>query len=201
MLARLKQLFSGPREYPVEIFGKLPCYQDYISLVTSPASVHWRDWLLERFRDTSLPPEGLWPFIYQHRKNGEVVIGMVRASSDGLREFPFSLFVAGGRAILRSPSESATIWRELAVLHGQLLAAPDIQGVYARCAGRKIVPVPERDGGVPSLVDLLLRTDRGPRLLIVAPGSPGTLHLVWEGGMPEEVFERTWQGLRPQQPA
>jgi hypothetical protein len=202
MLTRLKNLFSGPQAWPVETFGKLPCYQDYISLVTTKASVHWRDWLLAQFRGDTVPPEGLWPFVFQHQKNGMLVVGLIQASSDGLREFPFSLFVACDTKMVSSPAGLTAIWGELKALHWQLLAAPDIQGVYGCCAGRKVSLDPEQSGGsgAQGQKALLHQPGSWPRLLIAGPGNAATLHLVWQGGMPQEEFERNWQGLRPQQP-
>ena len=69
MLKRITHIFSGERAWPVECFGKLPCYQDYISLVITRGAAPWRDWLLANFRHTLVIPEGIWRFVFEPHKN------------------------------------------------------------------------------------------------------------------------------------
>jgi len=195
LMTRLKSLFSGPRAWPVECFGKLPCYQDYVSLVTSRGATRWRDWLLSTYRGETLPPEGVWRFVFESQQHGEPVVGLIQASSDGRREFPFSLFVVGDPRLLRSPAALTAVWEELAALHWQLIAVPDIQGIYTCCAGRKVSLDP---AAVSEKEAQTLRPDSGrwPRLLVAAPGNGGALQLLWQAGMEPAALDRNWQALK-----
>lgn len=192
MLTRLKGLFSGPRTWPVECFGKLPCYQDYISLVTTRGATVWRDWLLATFRGDNLPPDGVWRFLFAARNKGEPVVGLIQASSDGRREFPFSLFVVGDRRLNASAEALQVVWEDLASLHWQLVASPSVQGVYSCCAGRKVTLEAGMTSGREAMVQ-----DGGswPRLLVAASGDAADMRLLWQAGMDAESLQRNWRTI------
>lgn len=196
MLKRIKHIFSGEWAWPVECFGKLPCYQDYISLVITKGASPWRDWLLAYFHETLIIPEGVWRFVFEPHKNCDPVVGLIQASSDGRREFPFSLFVVGDRKLTGSLAALHAVWEELAALHWQLVAAPNVQGIYNGCAGRKVTVAAEMarvdDGPV-------MPPDTGPRprLSVVEKVEHPNLHLLWQAGMSPEMLEHGWQALKP----
>ncbi len=89
----MRKWFKKPKVYDVQVYGKLPFYKDYITVVNLNESVEWRDWMLNVFNDKdAIIPEGLWGFLFQHTGNSAPVAGIIEQSSDGIREFPFSLF-------------------------------------------------------------------------------------------------------------
>lgn len=194
MLSKIKNIFSGERAWPVECFGKLPCYQDYISLVITKGASPWRDWLLTNFRHTILIPAGVWRFVFEPQKNGEPVVGLIQASSDGRREFPFSLFVVGNRKLSGSLTALDAVWEELAALHWQLVASSHVQGIYSSCASRQVMlaaeTIKKEDGSMP-----LPNTGLWPRLSVRKKRDRGGLQPLWQAGMTPEMLERNWQAL------
>ena len=86
--------FKKYRKLKIQVFGKLPIYKDYISIITQTEAIKWKDWLLKNFRHRDELPAGRWPFIFQFsNKSSCLVVGLIEKSSDGQRVFPFSLFV------------------------------------------------------------------------------------------------------------
>jgi len=200
MLASLKKIFSREIEYHVETYGKLPCYKDYISVITSAGAAHWRSWLLDSFQGTIIPPEGVWPFIYQHKKNSDLVVGVIQASSDGLRQFPFTLFVVCSRGNrkggLCSIPLAHSIWQELLDLHQQLVGAEDIQAFYARFYGKRISPSVEKSNGAANDQDFSCnREGEWPQMLVAEKRDARTLHLIRDGKTTNEEFAQNWQRL------
>jgi hypothetical protein len=201
MLATLKKFFSGKADCTVETYGKLPCYKDYISVIFTTGAAQWRTWLLESFQGKSMPPEGVWPFIYQYRKNADLVIGLIQASSDGLREFPFTLFVVCSRGSKRgglcSRSLAVSIWQELESLRQQLIDAKDIQDFYTRLSGKRISLSGKNINNTGLEDQDFSCTWQGdwPQMLVVGTRDARMLHLVRAGGMTNEEFVQNWQRL------
>ncbi len=198
MLTGLKKIFFGRKDHPVETYGKLPCYKDYISVVLTDGAAQWRTWLLESFQGKSMPPEGIWPFIYEHRKNSDLVIGVISASSDGIRQFPFTLFTVCRRARkgLCSRSQARSIWQELEQLYRQLVVSEDIQSFYSQLRGKKISPLIEKE--IPDAEKhefFYNREGEWPRMLVAGKHDSGTLHLVKDGRTTHEEFIQNWQSL------
>ena len=201
MLASLKKFFPGKRDCSVETYGKLPCYKDYISVITTTGAAQWRAWLLESFQGKIMPPDGVWPFIYQYRKNADLVIGLIQASSDGLREFPFTLFVVCSRGSKRgglcSRPMAVSIWEELESLRQQLIEAKDIQDFYARLYGKRVSLLVENINSAGAVDQEFSCTSAGywPQMLVAETRDTGVLHLVREGGTTNEEFVLNWQRL------
>ena len=200
MLSSLKKLFSREVDYHVETYGKLPCYKDYISVITTAGAAQWRSWLLDSFQGKIMPPEGVWPFIYQHKKNSDLVVGVIKASSDGLRQFPFTLFVVCSKGShkggLCSRPLAHSIWKELQDLHQQLIAAEDIQAFYARFYGKRISPSAEKNGIATNDQEFSCNRDgEWPQMLVAEKCDAKILHLVRDGKTSNEEFAQNWQRL------
>lgn len=199
MLTGFKRLFSRKMEYPVETYGKLPCYKDYISIVTTDGAVQWRSWLLEIFQGKCNPPAGVWRFIYQHRKDSDPVVGIILASSDGLRLFPFSLFTvcrkASGQNELCPQLLAVSIWQQLEDIYRSLLGVTDIQDLYAQLYGRKLSPSPDDVAYTGQPGCFYHGRGEWPQILIADPRNSGLLYLVKEGATGIDTFLRNWQQL------
>jgi hypothetical protein len=200
MLASLKKLFSRQVDCHVETYGKLPCYKDYISVITTPAAAQWRSWLLESFQGTIMPPEGVWPFIYQHKKNADLIVGVIKASSDGLRQFPFTLFVVCSKGNrkggLCSRPLAQLIWQELLDLHQHLIGAEDIQSFYTRFSGKTISSSIQKNNTATEDLDLSCnREGEWPRMLVAEDRDARMLHLIRDGKTTNDEFAENWQRL------
>ena len=90
--------------YPLQAYGKLPIYKDFISVgLTDPGAREFRQWIdkgysyrwaeNEAYRDTPIPPYG---FLLRLPESKACVAGMLWGSSDegGLRRFPFAVFLS-----------------------------------------------------------------------------------------------------------
>jgi len=90
----MQKFFGRKDKYTVQAFGKLPLYSDYISVLINETANTWRTWLLNNFgrRGMSIPG-GRWPIAFCPSPRSPLVVGLIEESSDGLREFPFSIFV------------------------------------------------------------------------------------------------------------
>lgn len=200
MLGILKKFFPGKTDYPVETYGKLPCYKDYISVIITEGAVQWRTWLLDSFQGKVMPPEGKWHFIYQHRKEADPVVGVIQASSDGLRQFPFSLFTVcnrgSGRRGFCSRPMAVSIWQQLENMYQPLIRVADIQAFYAQLYGKKISALMEKDINLATEFEFSCnREGEWPLMLVAATSDAGVLHLVKDGKTTNEEFVRNWQGL------
>ena len=76
---------------PLQTFGKLPFYKDYISIVTTSEGLKWQNFLLRSVKEKRLKKRQF--FVYKQRSKDKPVVGIVEPGFDGKREFPFSLFV------------------------------------------------------------------------------------------------------------
>ena len=90
--------------YPLQAYGKLPIYKDFISVgLTDPAAREFRQWIdrgysyrwaeNEAYRETPIPPHG---FLLRLPESKACVAGILWGSSDegGLRKFPFAVFLS-----------------------------------------------------------------------------------------------------------
>jgi type VI secretion system ImpM family protein len=103
-------LGGGPGEkvrtarYPLQAYGKLPIYKDFISVgLTDPAAREFRQWIdrgysyrwaeNEAYRDATISPHG---FLVRLPESKSCVAGVLWGSSDegGLRRFPFAVFLS-----------------------------------------------------------------------------------------------------------
>ncbi|MBF0232048.1 MAG: hypothetical protein HQK65_03305 [Desulfamplus sp.] len=94
-MTTLSGLFGWyPKNIEVQTYGKLPFYEDYISIVTTKQGIKWRDWILNIFGQNGMDiPVGVWPFIFKDTYQSNIIVGLIEPSSDALRSFPFSIFV------------------------------------------------------------------------------------------------------------
>jgi type VI secretion system ImpM family protein len=90
--------------YPLQAYGKLPIYKDFISVgLTDPTAKEFRQWLDrgfsrrwavdEQYRETEIPAHG---FLLRLPESRGYVAGALWGSSDegGLRKFPFTVFLS-----------------------------------------------------------------------------------------------------------
>src|SRR5215470_3109326 len=90
--------------YPLQAYGKLPIYKDFISVgLTDPAAREFRQWIdrgysyrwaeNEAYRETIIPSHG---FLLRLPDSRACVAGVLWGSSDegGLRTFPFAVFLS-----------------------------------------------------------------------------------------------------------
>lgn len=127
------------KQYTVEVYGKLPFYKDYISNVATPETNMWQEWLLKIFgQENTFIPKGIWHFLFFPAKNVNLVTGIVMQGSDGLRHFPFSLFVSLGRPSIKNPLKWAELFAvkdSLNQIYGTLYPLLDINTFYNTIAG------------------------------------------------------------------
>lgn len=89
----IERFFRQENEIAIQAFGKLPFYQDYIAVLNTAEANQWRSWLLSVFSKENLRiPKGRWPFVFNFSPQSKLVVGLIEDSSDGIREFPFSIF-------------------------------------------------------------------------------------------------------------
>ena len=203
-IAQLGALVGKKSALPVETYGKLPCYQDYISVVLTPEANQWRSWLLTAFAGETMPPVGLWPFIYQPRKNGRAVIGFIQASSDGRRQFPFSLFAVVGWNLGKDEqlgwATACSVWAQLQPLHSQVVQCQDVRELFAQLGKATVFPEPGNTPQCPPLLTATPPQEAGhwPLLLIGEASQGWRLHLLLGGSNPETECLRTWHSLAAQ---
>jgi hypothetical protein len=197
MLAGLKKFLWREAELPVETYGKLPCYKDFISVILTESAAQWRNWLLENFQGDFMPPKGCWHFIYQDRKKSLPIVGLIHASSDGIRQFPFTLFTVcshkGRSGGLCSRPTAISIWRALDDLHQQLIGLEDIQAFYRWLSGQKILASMQTiDAEEANLEFLDNQEGEWPRMLVAETSEAKKLHLVKDGRTTSDEFARNW---------
>lgn len=134
-------------QYTVEVYGKLPFYKDYISNVATPETNMWQEWLLKIFgQENTFIPKGIWHFLFSPAKNVNLVTGIVMQGSDGLRNFPFSLFVSLGKPSIKNPLKWAELFAvkdSLNQIYGILYPLSDINTFYNTIAGVRVETHPK----------------------------------------------------------
>jgi hypothetical protein len=87
---------------PVQAFGKLPFYKDYLRWISSAASEDWRCWLVSNYPEEVHLAEAMRPFIFMPASEAPIAVGQIEPSNDGIRDFPFSLFVILDRGVQKT---------------------------------------------------------------------------------------------------
>ena len=187
------------KELPVCSFGKLPIYQDYINFVPDPASNAWKSWLLSSFGhdDLDIPP-GVWPFCYRPVGMTDFLIGVVEPSSDGIREFPFSLFVVwDGKKSLGDWAGLHALWESLISLRGELVVHHDIEPFYQDIGGKTLVleKGASISPGIDSILNACLGQDPGQSLLLVTPLAHQPPVLLSSGDGDSLLAKQQWHQL------
>ena len=136
----IKNIFNPKRKATVEFFGKLSFYRDFITVATSKEAVNWKAWLLDFTGKEYLPlPEGSWPFIFRSSSKSDVLVGLIEDSSDGIREFPFSIFCSISKS--KSVFNQGTldnIWVKLIELRNSIETVSNIDDLYKMLRGKVI---------------------------------------------------------------
>lgn len=197
MLTSLKKVFGGTLKFIVETYGKLPFYKDYIAVVTSGPALQWKSFLLDNFgQDGMKIPQGRWPFIFQAAPRADLVVGFIEASSDGIREFPFSIFTVckSGRGEIPYCQETVSgIWQKLYAIRKRLASVQDIGECYGIIRGRTIlVEVGKKNVQGEFRVD---RSGDWPRLLVAKIGAPLELFMIKDAYTSPHGFIDNWNAL------
>ena len=158
------------KEYTIEAYGKLPFYKDYINLITSLEATAWQEWLLKVFGQKKIfIPTGIWHFLFSTRKETSLVTGIITQSSDGRRNFPFSLFVNLGNNKIKNDFK----WAELFVIKDRLVeiyntlnTVSDINECYNTLSGMTVVTRRK------TTRSRYLRAVNNPNLKFLSTGNP-----------------------------
>jgi hypothetical protein len=129
--------------YTVEVFGKIPFYRDYLSTVQSKEGRQWKDWILSNYGRRIQVPKKKSRFLFHYKKTGRVVVGIISDSSDGTREFPFSVFVILKRKNVQR--QCMQLWEQLDVIYQVAIKSKEINSFYNDLMSRKIVNDPNKD--------------------------------------------------------
>jgi hypothetical protein len=180
-------------------FGKLPFYKDYISIVSSPEALEWRDWLLDIFGEKNRRvPGGAWPFIFRPSPGSGVAVGMIMPGTDGVREFPFSLFSVLKYKGVEARGAIPRIWDDLKAALNDLDGIEDIDACHFLIRSRSLSmdwKNESGDGGPNRFCDRLLFGDHARPLFMAFPDLSGSGALVYDGGS-ADTFLKAWKGLR-----
>ena len=161
------------KEIHVCSFGKLPIYQDYINVVPDAAGNAWKTWLLNSFGhdDIDIPP-GVWPFCFRPAGMSDFLVGVVEPSSDGIRQFPFSLYVVwDDKKGLREWGGLHELWDRLVSLRGELLTHQTIEGFYQILGGKTLVMEKGESlsPGIDSVLESCLGFQNDQTIFLVTP--------------------------------
>ena len=129
--------------YTVEVFGKIPFYRDYLSTVQSKEGRQWKEWILSNYGRRIQVPKKKSRFFFNYKKTGRVVVGINSDSSDGTREFPFSVFVILKRKNVQR--QCMQLWEQLDVIYQVAIKSKEINSFYNDLMSRKIVNDPNKD--------------------------------------------------------
>jgi hypothetical protein len=150
LLDRFSRRIRFP-DFPVEVYGKLPCHKEYLSVGSSQLFGELKRMLdkgFERRISDHRPPPHVLPDrrFYLSIEAREDLLGCVFESSDGQRHFPFIMAVALPGRLLRRPfpiawQVCARVWDYLERYFHDLYRQPDAASVYARVRG--VVHAPE----------------------------------------------------------
>jgi hypothetical protein len=114
--------------YTVEVFGKIPFYRDYLSTVQSKEGRQWKEWILSNYGRRIQVPKKKSRFLFHYKKTARVVVGIISDSSDGKREFPFSVFVILKRKNVQR--QCIQIWEQLDVIYQVAINCKEINSFY-----------------------------------------------------------------------
>ena len=172
MLKNLLENIRRPGKAPLQAYGKLPFYGDYIAVITTPQAMALKAWLLSTFGDEGLPiPPGSWHFLFQDTPRAPFTAGLISAGSDGRRRFPFALFATiGGTGRMPAARRWPTLLHAFECLrrvHSDIAAIADIRSFYALLPSRAVPPPP------PARVRALHREEAPPDLTPFSPGESG----------------------------
>ena len=206
----MAKLFSFKKKrLNVQGFGKLPFYKDYISVVSAPEALKWREWLLGTFgRKKRRVPNGQWPFIFKSSPGDGLIVGVIGPGTDGVREFPFSIFLVfedgGGRVTGRGRnrwSAMTDIWNDLKNMLNKLTVLKDIDACRSFFRSRSVSIYPENKNGddkagekAKSFFESLAEFDNGWPVFMIIADMPGRESLVYDGGSVDD-FLADWERL------
>ncbi len=181
----------------LEVYGKLPFYQDYIAVLSTPESAAWKSWLLGfAGREGIRLPPGRWWFLFRQARKSALIAGIIEHSSDGIREFPFSLFISlAGIKTGLLPAAALITWRVLLKERQALDGLTSIEQCYQQMRGRQILIEPPKGDKIPKLADALADAgDENRPLFLVCPDQSGLMQpVVFHGS--EALFMEKWSAL------
>jgi len=196
MFTALKKTFGGTLQFTIESYGKLPFYKDYIAIVTSKPAIQWKAFLLDNFgQEGMVIPDGCWPFIYQGGPKTELIVGLIEESSDGIREFPFSIFTVCNTVRGDMPYCFETIngiWHKLFQIRDELDKVDNIDLCYRIIRGKMVqVKVGKKKPGEFTMT----QDGEWPRLIVARSENHGELFMIMDGQTSSHGFIANWQKL------
>jgi hypothetical protein len=189
--------FGGSLKLSIETYGKLPFYKDYIAIITSKSAIQWKAFLLNYFgHDNMVIPSGHWPFVYHESPKSDLIVGLIESSSDGIRQFPFSLFTACKIAKGESPYNLETIdniWKKLLQLREELETAENISECYSIIRGKSItVKIDTRTCTDEFPIEL---SEEWPRFFVAQVDNHTKLHLPTINRSSSHQCIKNWQQI------
>jgi len=198
--------FRKKKALSIQGFGKLPFYKDYISMVSAPEALRWRDWLLERFgKKKWRMPLGKWPFVFQSSPQTSMIIGIMESGTDGIREFPFSLFLVFDDDGIRGQTHwktMITIWENLKNIRNDMNEAKDIDSFYASLRSQ-FIPMhskrkKEAEDNVekkPDFFELFSDPDKSWPVFVIISDILKQKFIIHHGDEMADDFLVNWEGL------
>ena len=151
-MSKLSNLFAKKNKtFSVQMFGKLPLYKDFISMLSEKESMIWRELLLKKFKNNLNFSQKYTPFIFKPAQK-KLIVGIIENSSDGIREFPFSLFVLLSNDYLFIP-----VWDALKRIRVELETINDIDELYHVLQGKTLQLESEKNELCQNLPDLSIK--------------------------------------------
>ncbi len=191
-------IFSKNKLLPVEIFGKLPFYTDYITMLSSIEANRWKVWLLDFMakNEKRIPP-GRWPFLFQFSEKSNVLAGFIEDSGDGIREFPFSIFCNFKKTKkFFNAGCLSEIRQQLELERNAIESVTSIEAFYQKMSGRQISikrgKYPGKDGVTEFFSHNLPPC---PALVILGPEGKGASPLVLGADTNKSLFWEQWAAL------
>jgi hypothetical protein len=187
------------KEIPVCSFGKLPIYQDYINIVPDAAGNAWKTWLLNSFGHDGIDiPPGVWPFCFRPAGMSEFLVGVIEPSSDGIRQFPFSLYVVWqDKKGLRDWAGLHSLWDRLVSLRGELLSHQTVEEFYQVLGGKLLVmdKGESMSPGIDSVLESCLGRPNGQAIFLVTPLAHQPPALLSAEPAENGIMKAQWQQL------
>lgn len=199
--------FRKKQTLSIQGFGKLPFYKDYISVLRAPEALRWQEWLLECFSKKKWRvPLGQWPFIFHLSPRSNMVIGIIEPGTDGIREFPFTLFSVLCDYGFQGQNDwkvMVDIWDELKNIRNDLAGFQDIDSFYAVLRSQSISMHSENNKKIDHNAGNAMNffesfsswNQKWPAFLIISD-IPKQEYLIHNSVEMTDAFLMDWEGLK-----
>jgi len=154
--------FSHNINLQIQVFGKLPIYNDYISFFTQRNALSWQNFLVSKNSKQSKLFNERSFFIFQFSKNKSIFVGVIDNSSDGTRQFPFSVFVDCRQSWLKNyliDSKLLFIFKELDSIFLNVKKIENIDQCY-QFLQQKVITVENTKQTINSLIKNIFKRSK-----------------------------------------